>query len=239
MPVLDNVVGLNFEYYGDPWPAELTHPGVDQSTTYGPMPPAPDVLNAPWPAGENCIVQMVDGLQVSRLAALGNPGGGLVRLTPQQLTDGNATADSAWCPDAGNPNRFDADLLRIRRVRVTIRLQTPNASLRGSLTDGPDAPFINAGTSRGGYRWVPDTDSIRREPGLNRQVTTFPGDVQRCRSPRMRSSRRRHPAIVATLAILLMSPRGAIPLTTTEGRCQSIRQQFGSLYAADIRPSAR
>ena len=156
MPVLDNVVGLNFQYYGDPWPAELTRPGVDQSTTYGPMPPAPDVLIAPWPAGENCIVRMVDGLQVSRLAALGNPGGGLVRLAPRQLTDGNATADSAWCPDAGNPNRFDADLLRIRKVRVTIRLQTPDASLRGSLTDGPDALFINAGTSRGGYRWVPD-----------------------------------------------------------------------------------
>ena len=156
MPVLDNVVGLNFEYYGDPSPAEMQHPGVDQSTTYGPMPPAPGASNAPWPEGENCTIQVVGGGQVSRLATLGNPGGGLVQLTPRQLTDGNESANSAWCPDASSPNRFDADLLRIRKVRVTIRLQTRNGSLRGSLTAGPDALFTNPGTSSGGYRLVPD-----------------------------------------------------------------------------------
>jgi prepilin-type N-terminal cleavage/methylation domain-containing protein len=156
MPVLDNVVGLNFEYYGDPSPAEMQHPGVDQSTTYGPMPPAPGASNAPWPEGENCTIQVVGGEQVPRLATLGNAGGGLVQLTPRQLTDGNESADSAWCPDASSPNRFDADLLRIRKVRVTIRLQTPNGSLRGSLTAGPDALFTNPGTSSGGHGLVPD-----------------------------------------------------------------------------------
>jgi len=64
-------------------------------------------------------------------------------LTQAQLTDG------PWCPDATNSNRFDADLFRIRKVRVTIRLQTGNASLRGSLAGGQDALFTNAGTGTG------------------------------------------------------------------------------------------
>ncbi len=156
MPVLDNVVDLNFEYYGEPMPPALRRPGVDQSTTYGPPPPVLGVANNPWPAGESCTIQVVGGQQVPRLATLGNPGGGLVRLTAAQLTDGDSSTSSAWCPDANNPNRFDADLLRIRKIRVTIRLQTPNAALRGSLTAGPDALFAKAGTSSGGYRYVPD-----------------------------------------------------------------------------------
>ena len=156
MPVLDNVVDLNFEYYGEPMPPALRRPGVDQSTTYGPPPPALGVANNPWPAGESCTIQVVGGQQVPRLATLGNPGGGLVRLTAAQLTDGDSSTSSAWCPDANNANRFDTDLLRIRKIRVTIRLQTPNAALRGSLTAGPDALFAKAGTSSGGYRYVPD-----------------------------------------------------------------------------------
>ena len=156
MPVLDNVVALQFEYYGEPTPPALRRPGVDQSATYGPSPPALGVAGNPWPAGENCTIQVVGGQQVPRLAVLGNPGGGLVRLTAAQVTDGDASGSSAWCPDANSPNRFDADLLRIRKIRVTIRLQTPNAGLRGSLAAGPDALFATAGTSSPGYRYVPD-----------------------------------------------------------------------------------
>ena len=159
-PVLDSVVALAFEYYGEPMPPALRRPGVDQSATYGPSPPALGVANNPWPAGENCTIQVVGGQQVPRLAALGNPGGGLVQLTAVQLTDGDASSSSAWCPDANNPNRFDADLLRIRKIRVTIRLQALNAWLRGSLAAGPDALFATAGTPSGGYRYVPD-QSIR------------------------------------------------------------------------------
>jgi hypothetical protein len=73
-------------------------------------------------------------------------------LTAANLTDG------PWCPDAANSNRYDADLLRIRKVRVSIRMQTGNRALRssGSFTTGPDALFANAGTARSLSNSVPD-----------------------------------------------------------------------------------
>jgi hypothetical protein len=58
----------------------------------------------------------------------------LVPLTMQQLIDG------PFCGIA--PARFDADLLRIRRVRVTLRVQVDAAHLRGS-----GEHFVNAGSS--------------------------------------------------------------------------------------------
>lgn len=87
-----------------------------------------------------------------RVAPMGN-GGALVPLTVANLTDG------PWCPDAGNSNRYDADLLRIRKIRVTLRVQTSNRSLRGSgsLAVGPDALFTNAGTAVSLARAVPDS----------------------------------------------------------------------------------
>ncbi len=152
--VLENVVGLDFEYYADPAPPALAHPGVDQSVSYGPAPPAPHVSQAPWPPGENCAWRMVGGEQAPRLALLGPSGEGLVRLTAAELTDG------PWCPDAASDNRYDADLFRIRTVRVAIRLQTGNAWLRASLASGRGALFANPGTARNAARMVPD-QSIR------------------------------------------------------------------------------
>lgn len=122
-PVLDEVIGLNFEYFGEPQPPTMRKPGVDQTVSYGPSPPALDFSQGSWPAGENCTIQVVDGQQSPRLATLGPVGSGLVKLTPAQLTDG------PWCPDAINANRFDADLLRIRKIRVTLRLQVGNRGL--------------------------------------------------------------------------------------------------------------
>jgi type II secretory pathway pseudopilin PulG len=155
-PVLDNVVGLNFEYYGDPQPPAFKRLGTDQSVTYGPMPPALASTQAPFAVGENCIWQMSGGVQVLRppMASLGNANGGLVPLTAAQLTDG------PWCPDANNANKYDADLLRIRKIRVTLRLQSGNAALRGSLTTGQNALFTNAGTAKTAAQSVPD-QSIR------------------------------------------------------------------------------
>ena len=49
----------------------------------------------------------------------------LVRLTAADLTDG------PWCPDAVNPNRFDADLLRLRTVAITLRVEATDPALRG------------------------------------------------------------------------------------------------------------
>jgi hypothetical protein len=47
--------------------------------------------------------------------------------------DPAALVDGPWFPDAADANRFDADLLTIRRVRVTLRVQ-PRTLLRGRLT---------------------------------------------------------------------------------------------------------
>jgi hypothetical protein len=121
IPLVDNVVDLKFEYFGDPNP---------------PMQPKP-------PAGqENCLYDAA-GNYVN-LPTLTPDEGSLARLTPDMLKDG------PMC--GGGNNAFDADLLRIRKVRVTMRVQAANPSLRGSDT----TLFKNPGTSRGGEKFVPD-----------------------------------------------------------------------------------
>jgi hypothetical protein len=156
-PVLDEVVGLTFEYYGDPNPPAMKDGNglsdINRTTTYGPKPPDGNTAVGGWPKGENCTIKWVGtpgngGILQPRLDTLG-AGGSLVLLTAAQLTDG------PWCPDATNPNRFDADLFRIRKIRVTLRLQTGNASLRGALLAGTDAIWVNPGAAKGN-RQVPD-----------------------------------------------------------------------------------
>jgi prepilin-type N-terminal cleavage/methylation domain-containing protein len=124
-PVLDHVVKLEFRYFVDPEPPRvIDEVAMPPRATYGPAPPSLDRPLAGWPAGENCTFALVDGRHQPRLAALGSVGT-LVEISPALLTDG------PWCPDASAGNRFDADLLRIRRVRFVIRVQTPIKELRG------------------------------------------------------------------------------------------------------------
>jgi hypothetical protein len=148
VPIVDDVVGLTFEYYGDPQPAVMKKALSDPTgpwTTYGPKPSA--VAVAPYAAGENCIF-VNDGspTPAPRLATLAAAGTTLVKLTQAQLTDG------PWCPNAASPARWDADLLRIRKIGVTIRVQSAVAALRGPAS----ALFTHGGTSPGGTKWVPD-----------------------------------------------------------------------------------
>lgn len=124
VPVVDNVVGLNFRYYGDPNPPR------------SPRPPA---------ATANCIF---DATGTPILPTLTANAGGFVELTQTMLTDG------PWCPNSTSPNRYDADLLRVRKVRVSLRVQAASSHLRGSDT----ALFRNPGSARGGERFVPDYD---------------------------------------------------------------------------------
>ncbi len=154
VPVVDHVVALGFEYFGDPQPPRMRRPLAHTTgpwTTYGPKPSLSAV--GPYGPGENCVF-VSDGSAVpaARLAVLGPPGGSLVPLGPAQLTDG------PWCPDASAPSRWDADLLRIRKVAVTIQVESALASLRGPA----GALFAHAGSSRGGIRWAPDL-SLRFE----------------------------------------------------------------------------
>jgi hypothetical protein len=84
---------------------------------------------------------------VPRLAVL-DTGVQRVALTEDMLTDG------PWCPDATSPNRYDADLLRIRQVRVTLRVQAALAALRGPA----GVLFSKGGTSNTAQRFVPDQE---------------------------------------------------------------------------------
>ena len=148
VPVADNVVSLRFEYYGEPQPPTLKHPGGDDdSMTYGPKPPPLEVPSGTyWPPGESCTVQVIAGVQTARLETLGAGSRSLVRLDEAILTDG------PWCPDPDEPNRWDADLLRVRTIRVTIRVQSALAALRGR---GP-LLFKNPGTASIANHALPD-----------------------------------------------------------------------------------
>jgi type II secretory pathway pseudopilin PulG len=153
LPVVDNVVDLRFQYFGDPNPARLTGKPLTKKpgpwTTYGPPPPQLGVVRGNWPAGENCTFQLgADGMHEARLATLGGGGLGQVELTAQELTDG------PWCPDADKANRFDADLLRVRRVRVTIRVQAALEQMRGPM--GP--LFMKGGTALAANKIIPDQE---------------------------------------------------------------------------------
>jgi Tfp pilus assembly protein PilW len=151
VPVLDHIVGLTFAYAGDPVPPMLTR-SIDDPvgpwTTYGPKPPPAGVQASGYPAGENCAFALDAGGQpVPRLATLGS-GTTLVALTAAQLTDG------PWCPDAASPNRWDADLLRVRAIDVMLRAEVASAALRGPA----GVLFVNGGSSAGGAKWAPDRE---------------------------------------------------------------------------------
>jgi hypothetical protein len=121
VPVVDNVVGLTFTYYGDPNP---------------PLSPKPPVGKS------NCLYDAAGNL-VGGLQTLASQGGSLAEL-PLSLF-----ADGPWCGN-GN-NRFDVDLMRIRKVRVTVRVEASADALRASGAD-----FANSGFSGSAVRMLPD-----------------------------------------------------------------------------------
>jgi hypothetical protein len=146
-PVLDHVVKLEFRYFGDPQPPRLLESEPQPRTSYGPAPPPVEQPLIGWPAAENCVFAFVDGRHQARLPSLGTSIS-LVEITSTLLTDG------PWCPDEAAPNRFDADLLRIRRVRFTLRVQAALPSLRGPA----GTLFTRGGLARAGGRFVPDLE---------------------------------------------------------------------------------
>jgi hypothetical protein len=166
VPVVDHLVALRFDYYGDSQPPMLIKASSNPAgpwtlgtlgtlgTTYGPRPPplSQQIPTGGYPPGENCtfMVDPITSLQVPRLTVLGSDGeaGTLVTLTGAQLTDG------PWCPDGLSANRWDADLLRIRRIGVTLRVESANAALRGPAS----VLFAHGGTSKSGMKWLPDRE---------------------------------------------------------------------------------
>jgi prepilin-type N-terminal cleavage/methylation domain-containing protein len=101
-PVLDDVVGLSFRYFGERAPPS------------SPRPP---------PGAANCLFD-VDGAPALGVRAPDD--GDQVELTAALLTDG------PWCGAGASAGAvFDADLYRVRRIRVTLRIQANPAWARG------------------------------------------------------------------------------------------------------------
>jgi len=150
VPVVDHVVALRFEYFGDPHPPTMVSTLADPVgpwTTYGPRPA--DVAVPPYAARENCVFQDNGIEQPSpRLPTLVADAGHLVALGPSQLSDG------PWCPDGASADRWDADLLRVRTVAVTVRVQAASAALRGPA----GILFVHQGRARASQRWAPDLE---------------------------------------------------------------------------------
>lgn len=154
LPLADHVVALSFEYFGDPQPPRPRSPPGPRGErmTYGPRPPLLDEDDPrdDWGPGENCVVAVAEGRQVPRLPALGPDAAPLRPLTAAMLGDG------PWCPDASAVGRFDADLLRVRKVRVMLRAEASPAGLRGR----DPRLFVRPGTARAGSLLVPDQQVV-------------------------------------------------------------------------------
>jgi hypothetical protein len=105
VPVVDNVVDLRFEYFGDPIPPVRPKPPLGQA---------------------NCLYDAA-GNPVGGMSVLVAQGGSLAPLPLSMLNDG------PWC-GAGD-NQYDADLLRVARVRVTVRVQASQTAMRASGAD--------------------------------------------------------------------------------------------------------
>ena len=120
VPLIDNVVDLRFQYFGDPTPPTSPRPQAGQA---------------------NCLYDAAGNYQ--------NPGtltandGALVELNATNLTDG------PYC--GGGGNQFDVDLLRLRKVRVTMRMQVATPTLRGGQALGGETRITT-----GAERYVPD-----------------------------------------------------------------------------------
>jgi hypothetical protein len=106
--------------------------------------PNPPLAPRPVTGTANCIINAAGN---PILPVLPSNGSSLVELTEGMLTDGPA------CGTA--PNRFDADLYRVRKVRVDLRMQAGLQELRGTNPSGQTL-FVNPGTSSSAYQRVPD-----------------------------------------------------------------------------------
>jgi type II secretory pathway pseudopilin PulG len=120
-PVIDNVVGFTVAYSGDPNPPRAPRPSVGTA---------------------NCLFDAA-GAPLGGLAVLGSDGGSLAQLPLAMFADG------PWCGEHGS--RFDADLLRIRRVRLTLRVQAGPDRFRGA-----GSWFAVPGSSRRADQTLPD-----------------------------------------------------------------------------------
>ena len=122
VPIGDDVVGMDVRYFGTVYPPALPRPVPGQS---------------------NCLYAAdgsYNGVLMPMLAGIG----ALTELSADILTDG------PWC--GSGDTQFDADLLRVRRVRLVIRLQASDPAVRGR----DRSRFSHPGTARTDSSAVPD-----------------------------------------------------------------------------------
>ena len=125
VPVVDGVVGFGIAYFG---------------TSDPPRDPKPP------PGVANCLYDEA-GVVRPELVTLTSGVDGLASLPLAMLADG------PWCGAGGL--RFDADLLRVRRVRVSVRLQAVDAAVRGV-----GEAFAVSGSSHDAASRVPDVEVV-------------------------------------------------------------------------------
>jgi hypothetical protein len=98
-----------------------------------------------FPPGETCVTTYDGLLPRTRLASVGEPGT-LVQFDLSDLDDG------PWCSAAVDAGRYDADLFRLRRLDVWLRVEVLSATLRGPA----GYLFSRSGSARAPVKWVPD-----------------------------------------------------------------------------------
>ena len=104
--------------------------------------PNPPLAPKPEPNTANCLYDA--GGNYIGPGTLPADAGSLATLSSGILTDG------PYC--GSGSNQFDADLLRIRKVKVTLRVQTAVEGLRSTNT----GLFMKPGTAKGSDRILPD-----------------------------------------------------------------------------------
>jgi prepilin-type N-terminal cleavage/methylation domain-containing protein len=127
LPLLDEVVDMRVEYFGER---------------------QPPLVPRPTPGEANCLFDADGRPSTPAMAVLQGPGGALVPLSADVLTDG------PWC--GGGANAFDADLLRVRRLRLTLRLQASDSQVRGA----DPGRFRRPGTATLAAAMVPDLSVV-------------------------------------------------------------------------------
>ena len=127
-------------YDGDATDVPVADNVVDLAFEYfgDPLPPRSPV---PPEGAENCLYDAAGQLRPA--AVLSADRTGLAPLPLSMLNDG------PWC--GAGETRFDADLLRVRAVRVSVRVQATLAAFRAA---GPE--FRQPGSSRTSARYLPD-----------------------------------------------------------------------------------
>lgn len=122
VPIADDVVALQFEYWGS---AGVPARGRAEAGT------------------ATCWFDEAGQARFGRAETV--PGAPDVKLELEEFRDG------PWC--GAGEHRFDADLLRVRRVRATVRVAVSTDWARGA---GPD--FLVPGRATSAWRLVPDVE---------------------------------------------------------------------------------